>query len=263
MSDVAPPSDLSALWATRLQRALIQHRHPLTQPAAQHVAEALWNGREQPLAALQTLLTAQGLSLDAAALRGVAWSVLGVSAPQASGTGPTDWTRLTGIAELHDLTRPGEVVPLVRLLSDERWLAPDLLQARPWLPAATSAEDVLLGIFDLEWSGFLTHLGSVGPWVYAAGVADIQALAHAYGGVVRLALAHSQADLLAAAFSQVEGEGVPSLLARLGPLAPSADLRADPQTAAALLSAEQTFWAAVQRQARQRTDAWAARRSGG
>ncbi|ULH17115.1 hypothetical protein MF271_18465 (plasmid) [Deinococcus sp. KNUC1210] len=263
MSDAAPPTDLLALWATRLQHATAPHRHALNDAAALETAEALWSGREQPLAALQTLLTARGLLLDAAALQVVAWSLLLDSVPKPSGTGSPDWTRLTGIAELHDLTRPGEVAPLVRLLSDERWLTPDLLQARPWLPEMTGAEDALLGIFDLEWSGFLTHLGSVGPWVYAAGVADVQALAHAYGDLVRLALSHFQTDLLAAAFSRAEAGRVPSLLARLGPLAPPADIRADPRKAATLLGAEESFWAAVQRQARQRTDAWAARRSGG
>ncbi|WP_425145007.1 hypothetical protein [Deinococcus sp.] len=180
------------------------------------------------------------------------------------------WTRLTGIAELHDVTRHAEIEALVKLLSDEPWLAPDLLHPRPWLRGlgSMSAEELLLNIFEQEWSGFVTHLGAGGPWVYAADVASVQALAHAYAEVVRLASRPPETNSLAAALRQEYEEAAPSLLARLGPVLLTPVVGSLPGHSRSgadvphLLAAERAFWTAAEAQAWARRESWAAQRAG-
>ena len=152
---------------------------------------------------------------------------------------------LLGIAEVHDLSLAYQIGPLLRLLSEEADLLPDLLHARPWL-AEGEPQEVLETLLEQEWSGFLARLGSVGPWVFAPTVAALQALSGAYTAVVE-----------AASTSDLRGCGAPSLLGRLnasGKLSGQGEVTGAQKT-------EADFWALAEgRAARQRAD-WAARRN--
>ena len=92
---------------------------------------------------------------------------------------PLNTGALNGIAELHDLSFSHQTAPLLRLLSQEAQLIPDLLRPRPWLEQR-NAQAVLDALLEQEWTGFLAHLGRVGPWVYAPTVQGLQRLSAGY-----------------------------------------------------------------------------------
>ena len=166
--------------------------------------------------------------------------------PRPGGLGP-----LIGIAEVHDLSFAHEVLPLVQLLSEEPELAPDLRRPRPWLPGTLDTEAVLNALLDQEWTGFVAHVGQVGPWVYVPTVADLQSLSAAYTEVVEAArsadLSGSSADL--------SGSFAGSLLTRLsGPLCPVACGQAAP------LDLEAAFWQLAANLAAQRRSQWSSSR---
>jgi hypothetical protein len=162
---------------------------------------------------------------------------------------------LLGIAELHDLSYKYQIEPLLRLLDQEEELVPDLLGARPWLKQTEDAQQVLEAILEHEWSGFVTHIGRVGPWVYAPTVADLQALSGAY------TLLTQQARTLDLSCCTPQ-----SLLGRL---AGSEDWANEghvqlahglPNTADAQ-HIEEAFWALARAKSEQQRNVWAARRS--
>ena len=262
-----------SLLSERLRRALAAEDHTLPEGAAQTVLETVREQLSDPVVAALALmddgLSAQGVTLAPAVLTRVGRALLGVTDPP---TRPS-LSQLSALSELHDLSRPGEVAPLVRLLAGESELEGDLRRARPWLAAdLTDAEAVLTGIFEGEWWGFVARVGVAGPWVYAAGVADLQALSREYGTLLELARAARPADLLDVALRQtLLATAAPTLLARLSAaeLPPVPRGRAVPRArgtvsavvgAATLLAAEDAYWRSAKAQARRRTERWAARR---
>ncbi len=151
---------------------------------------------------------------------------------------------LIGIAEVHDLSFAYQVEPLLRLLHEEAELLPDLLRARPWL-AESGRQEVMATVLEQEWSGFLARLGSLGPWVFAQTVADLQALSGAYSAVVEAA---SRSDLRGCA---------PSSL--LGRLRTGGELGGQGAVTGAE-EAEAAFWAQAESKAARQRAEWAARR---
>ena len=172
---------------------------------------------------------------------------------------PLNTGALVGIAELHDLSFSHQAAPLLRLLSQEAQLIPDLRRPRPWL-AQQDGQAVLDALLKQEWTGFLAHLGRVGPWVYAPTVQGLQRLSVGY---TRLAL-------------QAQGHGLggceaASLLGRLwadgrwkGSFLPESAQpvkreQAGQNVAADVQQAELDFWTLAQTQAAQQRRDWAAR----
>lgn len=250
-----------------LQHTLRAQGRALGDEAALEVVTRFRTDPAPSLAGLDGALRGQGLDLEAVALTRLAWALLGVPAPRSVQLTPTARGQLTHLVELHDVSLPSRARELGGQLARERTLAPDLLRVRPWLGGVSGAREVLAAVFDTEWSGFLSLLGEFGPWVYAPSVADLQALSRHYAALVRLASGSREEGVLAAALRlapPLEGGGPgPSLLARLE----ATDYRAgdgnpsrEADETAALVEAEDAFWAAAQRQARQRRGEWAARR---
>ncbi|EYB68252.1 hypothetical protein DEIPH_ctg025orf0100 [Deinococcus phoenicis] len=184
------------------------------------------------------------------------WAALGQPRPRSLNLTPAARARLTHLAELRDVASPSDAARVGAELASERWLAPDLLAARPWLPLDTPARALPGAVLHSEWTGFLALLGESGPWVYAASVTDLQRLSRLYGELVGAASHASEATALEAAGS---GGPLPSLLARLEetdyrtPAAPS-------PTASELVALERAFWQEAQAQAGARRAAWLARR---
>ena len=231
-----------------------------------------WAGAGGDLSALGMALGEAGLPLPEAALRRVAWGMLGVTAPGAVPLGQAQDTRLTHLAELHDVTGPSAVEALGVQLTGEEHLAPDLLRARPWLEAGVfrGAGEVLEAVFRTEWSGFLLLLGEFGPWAYVPSVVDLQRLSRHYRDLVWTAAALPGEQALDAALRLQAGHlrSTP-LLARLEAAAyrrvtPTPRL---PAAAAAgvgsLVEREGAFWWAAQDLAERRRAEWAARRGRG
>lgn len=172
---------------------------------------------------------------------------------------PLNTGALVGIAELHDLSFSHQAAPLLRLLSQEADLIPDLRRPRPWL-AQREGQVVLEALLEQEWTGFLAHLGRVGPWVYAPTVQGLQRLS---AGYTRLTI-------------QAQGQGLSgceaaSLLGRLWAdghwggsfLSESAQPvnreQAGQNISAEMQQAELDFWTLAQTQAAQQRRDWAAR----
>jgi hypothetical protein len=152
---------------------------------------------------------------------------------------------LLGLAEVHDLSFGSQIAPLLRLLSQEAELMPDLLRARPWLDSGlvSDADSLFSLLLDQEWTGFVAHIGRVGPWVYAPTVAALQQLSAGYTQLVGVA---RQSDL--------SGVGAASLMGRLR------DAGLPQGSGRDALAAEQLFWQLAQAQAAQQKQLWAARR---
>ncbi|CAM3970450.1 hypothetical protein [Deinococcus marmoris] len=208
------------------------------------------------LATLNASLQAQNIILDSQTLRHVAWAALGQPRPRSVMLKPEARARLSHLTDLRDVFSPSDAERVGREFAGERWLAPDLLAARPWLMSTTPPKQVISDVMHSQWSGLVALLGEYGPWVYAANVADLQILGRLYGELVRGAALSSEDEVLDAAFKQTEH---PSLLARLEATdyrQPASDPNAD------LTALESAFWAVAQAQARRDWEAWQARRSG-
>ncbi|GBF08038.1 hypothetical protein DAERI_210034 [Deinococcus aerius] len=227
-----------------------------------------WRTPDQPLLALDAALRHEGVALEPPALAEVAWALLGVQGRARLQLGEARWTRLTHLAELHDVTLPSQARTLARQLAGEAFLVPDLLRARPWLrePGREGAENVLAAILHTEWSGFLALLGEFGPWVYVPTVADLQALSRPYARLVHQAAESQDAELLSAALQIDPPEE--SLLVRLevtdyrqSGRREALSLRVG-RNAAQLAELEQSFWDDAERLAQRRRAEWAARRGG-
>jgi hypothetical protein len=156
---------------------------------------------------------------------------------------PAPHTALLGLSEVHDLSFESQIAPLLCLLSQELELGPDLLRARPWLGSGQDAVTLLETLLEQEWTGFVAHIGRVGPWVYAPTVAALQELSAGYTRLVEVA---RQSDLTRVAAD--------SLLGRLRdgglPIGTGRDA----------LAAEQLFWQLAKDHAAQQKLTWAARR---
>ena len=151
------------------------------------------------------------------------------------------------MAELHDLSFGYQAGPLLRLLSQETQLVPDLLRARPWLVDLQTREEVLSALLEQEWTGFVARLGGLGPWVFAPSVADLQALSAAYTSLVEHAVGRD-----------LSGREPESLLGRLW----SGGDRAGREPPDAAVQAEDAFWTLAESRAVQRRQAWAETRDG-
>lgn len=207
------------------------------------------------LAALNASLQAQDIVLDTEALRRVAWASLGQPRPRGIGLTPGARARLPHLTDLRDVFSPADAQRVGREFAGERWLAPDLLAARPWLDSRTPPKEIVSAVMDSQWSGLVALLGEHGPWVYAANVADLQGLGRRYGELVRAAALAPEHEALDAAFSQPE---FPSLLARLE----ATDYRQPSGVKADLIELERAFWDAARAQAQQDWEGWQARRGG-
>lgn len=194
-------------------------------------------------------------TLDEAALRRAVWSALGQPKPRSLKLLPQARTRLTHLTELRDVFSPADAARVGAELVGESGLAADLLAVRPWLPPETSAREVLGAVLRGEWSGLLGLLGEHGPWVYAATVADLQALARLNGELVAAASQADEEAVLNAALAS--GRTFPAVLARLEA---TNYRRPAPGPAPDLAALEATFWREAERQARAAHERWQARR---
>lgn len=207
------------------------------------------------LAALAASLKAQDIVLDTEALRRVAWASLGQPRPRDISLTPEARARLPHLTDLRDVFSPADAQRVDREFAGERWLAPDLLAARPWLDSRTPPKEVVSAVMGSQWSGLVALLGEHGPWVYAANVADLQGLGRRYGELVKAAALAPEHEVLDAALSQPE---FPSLLARLE----ATDYRQPSGVKADLIELERAFWNAARAQARRDWKGWQARRGG-
>ncbi len=205
------------------------------------------------LAALEASLQTQNIVLDAETLRRVAWAALDQSRPRTVKLTPQARARLSHLTDLRDVFSPADAERVGREFAGEKWLAPDLLAARPWLMSGTPPKKVISDVMHSQWSGLVALLGEFGPWVYAANVADLQILGWLYGELVRAASHAQENGVLNAALSQSE---FPSLLSRLE----ATDYRQPSGVVADLAALESAFWDAAQAQARRDREAWQARR---
>ncbi|OLV19452.1 hypothetical protein BOO71_0002773 [Deinococcus marmoris] len=205
------------------------------------------------LATLDASLQAQNIILEAEILRQLAWAALGQPRPRTVKLTPEARARLSHLTDLRDVFSPADAERVGREFAGEKWLAPDLLAARPWLMSTTPPKQVISDVMHSQWSGLVALLGEHGPWVYAANVADLQILGRLYGELVRAAALSSEDEVLDAAFKQTEH---PSLLARLE----ATDYRQSSALDADLTALESAFWAAARAQARRDWEAWQARR---
>ncbi|WP_343760943.1 hypothetical protein [Deinococcus depolymerans] len=168
--------------------------------------------------------------------------------------------RLAHMAELRDIDSPAAAARAGAEYAGERWLAPDLLGVRPWLPPDTSPREVPGAVLRAEWTGFLALLGEYGPWVYAADVRALQVLSGAYAALVRAAQAAPEAVALAAARQGLADAAHHTLLVRLE----ATPYRRPPRCAPgpfSLADLERTFWSLAAEQAERQRAAWQARRN--
>ncbi len=207
------------------------------------------------LAALEASLQAQDIILNTEALRRVAWASLGQPRPRGISLTPEARARLSHLTDLRDVFSPADAQRVGREFAGERWLAPDLLAARPWLDSRTPPKDLVSAVMASQWSGLVALLGEHGPWVYAANVADLQSLGRRYGELVKAAALAPEDEALDGALSQT---GFPSLLARLE----ATDYRQPSGGTPELAALETAFWDVAQAQARRDWAAWQARRGG-
>jgi hypothetical protein len=212
-------------------------------------------GDSTSLAALDASLQSQHVVLEVQTLRRVAWAALGQSSPQSVRLTAEGRARLSHLTDLRDIFSPTDAERVGREFAGERWLAPDLLAARPWLDSRTPPKEVVPAIMQSQWSGLVALLGEYGPWVYAANVADLQLLGRRYGELVRAASQVHEDQALDAALGQSDH---PSLLARLE----ATDYRqsSGTDTGVDLVQLESAFWDVAKAQARQDWERWQARR---
>ncbi|MPY65293.1 hypothetical protein F8S09_01100 [Deinococcus sp. SDU3-2] len=188
-------------------------------------------------------------------LRRAVWTALGQPRPRSLKLSPQARARLSHLTELRDVFSPADAARVGAELAGEGRLAADLLAVRPWLPSGTSAREVLPAVLRGEWSGLLALLGEHGPWVYAATVADLQALARLNGELVTAASHAEEETVLDAALAS--GRTFPALLARLEV---TDYRRPTPGPAPDLVAWEAAFWQEAERQARTAHERWQARR---
>ncbi|CAM3333445.1 DUF4375 domain-containing protein [Deinococcus saxicola] len=205
------------------------------------------------LASMKSSLQAQNIVLDAVTLRQVAWAVLGQPRPRSVRLTPDARARLSHLTDLRDVFSPADAERVGREFAGEKWLAPDLLAARPWLMSGTPPKQVVSAVMHAQWSGLVALLGEYGPWVYAANVADLQILGRLYGELIRAASQAQEDDVLDAALGQSE---FPSLLSRLE----ATDYRQPSPVKGDLAALESAFWDAAQAQARRDWESWKVRR---
>ncbi|WP_415786294.1 hypothetical protein [Deinococcus saxicola] len=202
---------------------------------------------------MKSSLQAQNIVLDAVTLRQVAWAVLGQPRPRSVRLTPDARARLSHLTDLRDVFSPADAERVGREFAGEKWLAPDLLAARPWLMSGTPPKQVVSAVMHAQWSGLVALLGEYGPWVYAANVADLQILGRLYGELIRAASQAQEDDVLDAALGQSE---FPSLLSRLE----ATDYRQPSPVKGDLAALESAFWDAAQAQARRDWESWKVRR---
>ncbi len=177
---------------------------------------------------------------------------------------PLNTGELVGIAELHDLSFSHQAAPLLRLLSQEADLIPDLRRPRPWL-AQRDGQAVLDSLLEQEWTGFLAHLGRVGPWVYAPTVHGLQRLSAGYTWLTLQVQGHDlsgcePASLLGRLWSDGRwGEGRRGGSVLTEGAQPVNREWAGQNVAATPQQAELDFWTLAQTLAAQQRREWAAR----
>ncbi|WP_158679847.1 hypothetical protein [Deinococcus sp. NW-56] len=193
--------------------------------------------------------------MEDADLRRAVWTALGQPRPRSLKLSPQARARLSHLTELHDVFSPADAARVGAELAGERGLAADLLTVRPWLPSEIPAREVLNVVLRGEWSGLLALLGEHGPWVYAATVADLQALARLNGELVAAASRADEEAVLDAALAS--GRTFPALLARLE----ATDYRRPASGPAPDLAVlEAALWREAERQAQAAHERWQARR---
>ncbi|MDL2344875.1 hypothetical protein QOL99_12035 [Deinococcus sp. MIMF12] len=215
-----------------------------------------WTGQPPPgsLAEVRAALP----DMDEATLRRAVWAALGQPRPRSLRLSPGVRSRLAHLTELRDVFSPADAARVGAELASEPGLTADLLAVRPWLPSDTSAREVLTAVLRGEWSGLLALLGEQGPWVYAATVADLQALARLNGELVAAASRADEEAVLDAALAS--GRTFPALLARLEA---TDHRRPVPGPAPDLAALEAAFWREAGRQARDAHERWQTRRREG
>ncbi|UBV43568.1 hypothetical protein LAJ19_04965 [Deinococcus taeanensis] len=197
--------------------------------------------------------------MDSPQDRTAAWAALGLARPRALPLSPGARARLAHMAELRDITGPADAARAGAEFAGERWLAPDLLGVRSWLPPATPGRQVVTEVLRGEWSGFLALLGEYGPWVYVPDVRALQNLTGAYGALVAAASRAGEAEVLQAARLALEGHPNRTLLVRLEATSyrqPDRGGAAAPE----LHALESGFWAQAAQVAHDSHARWQARR---
>ncbi|GGR50947.1 hypothetical protein GCM10008959_10350 [Deinococcus seoulensis] len=205
------------------------------------------------------------------------WQTLGLSRPRALPLTGAARERLAHLTELRDIDSPAAADRAGAEYAGERWLAPDLLGVRPWLPPGTPRREVPGAVLNGEWTGFLALLGEYGPWVYAADVRALQELSGAYAALVQAAQTAPEDVALHAAARSLADAPHHTLLIRLEatpyrrPERPARwwparwwswgrPGRQPPADAATLVELERAFWTLVAAHAQDRRAAWVARR---
>ncbi|GAA5437586.1 hypothetical protein [Deinococcus aquaticus] len=200
------------------------------------------------------------------------WQALGLSRPRALPLTGAARERLAHMTELRDIDSPAAAARAGAEYAGERWLAPDLLGVRPWLPPDTPRREVPGAVLNGEWTGFLALLGEYGPWVYAADVRALQVLSGAYAALVQAAQVAPEPVALQAAALSLADAPHHTLLIRLEatpyrrPGRPARwwswrlPGRQPPADATTLVELERAFWTQVAAHAQDRRAAWATRR---
>ncbi|GAA5441261.1 hypothetical protein ACFQDE_01510 [Deinococcus caeni] len=176
------------------------------------------------------------------------WQALGLSRPRAQPLTDAARARLAHLTELRDIDSPAAADRAGAEYAGERWLAPDLLGVRPWLPPDTPLRGVVRAVLDGEWTGFLALLGEYGPWVYAADVRALQELSGVYAALVQAAQTAPEDVALHAAHRSRQNAPHHTLLVRLEATPYRRPARSAPD-AAHLTALEGAFWAQVAGQA--------------
>lgn len=176
------------------------------------------------------------------------WQTLGLSRPRAQPLTAAARARLAHLSELRDIDSPAAADRAGAEYAGERWLAPDLLGVRPWLPPDTPLRGVVRAVLDGEWTGFLALLGEYGPWVYAADVRALQELSGVYAALVQAAQTAPEDVALHAAHRSRQNAPHHTLLVRLEATPYRRPARSAPD-AAHLTALEGAFWAQVAGQA--------------
>lgn len=189
------------------------------------------------------------------------WQALGLSRPRAQPLTAAGRARLAHLTELRDIDSPAAADRAGAEYAGERWLAPDLLGVRPWLPPDTPRREVLRAVLNGEWTGFLALLGEYGPWVYAADVRALQDLSGAYAALVQAAQTAPEDVALHAASRSRQDAPHHTLLMRLEATPYRRPARSAPDSAH-LTELERAFWAQVSGQAARHRAARPGRQTG-
>ncbi|OOV15629.1 hypothetical protein [Deinococcus sp. LM3] len=189
------------------------------------------------------------------------WQALGLSRPRAQPLTDAARARLAHLTELRDIDSPAAADRAGAEYAGERWLAPDLLGVRPWLPPDTPPREVVRAVLNSEWTGFLALLGEYGPWVYAADVRALQELSGAYAALVQAAQTAPEDVALHAAHRSRQDAPHHTLLVRLEATPYRRPARSAPDSAQ-LTGLERAFWAQVGEQAARHRAARPGRQTG-